>query len=171
MKLYLFFKRKQTQEGHLINDEVTVVPVEVPDDVKDCQLVGSTASIHLYRSTQENIKSKTESNTSDDSVTQPIVEKFECGVPGTAKLSRYKGMIRIGYRRGKATLNQTAPNSVCINNSTKQVFFDATKNESIPYCIQKSKNPELYKYWSSFMDQEYIRQFKAYQNHVKNVTE
>ena len=55
--------------------------------------------------------------------------KYESQVRGTARLVRYKDKIRITYRKGKTTFNKNEPNSVCIDDITKQQFFNAVKRQ------------------------------------------
>lgn len=59
----------------------------------------------------------------------PVGGKYESQVRGTARLVRYKDKIRITYRKGKTTFNRNEPNSVCIDDMTKQQFFNAVKRQ------------------------------------------
>ena len=59
----------------------------------------------------------------------PVGGKYESQVRGTARLGRYKDKIRITYRKGKTTFNRNEPNSVCIDDMTKQQFFNAVKRQ------------------------------------------
>ena len=59
----------------------------------------------------------------------PVGGKYESQVRGTARIVRYKDNIRITYRKGKTTFNRNEPNSVCIDDMTKQQFFNAVKRQ------------------------------------------
>jgi hypothetical protein len=117
MITYLIFKRQELVDGS--NKVVTkVVPVDVPD-IKSGEgwiLSGHTDIINVVSS--NTVEQSEKSSSSEDSVT-----KFNSNVSGTAKLVRMKGVIKIVARRGKKTYNETTPNSVCIDEYTKNEFF------------------------------------------------
>lgn len=87
-------------------------------------------------------------------------EKFESGVAGTAKLIRRKDKIWIAYRN--KTKDTTGPNSIAISDTTKNQFFKSAKenNGGTNFYGFLEEEP-AYKYWNTFMDEEYERQRKA----------
>lgn len=103
---------------------------------------------------------------SDVKTTESDVTKFISNIPGTAKLVRSKGVIRIVARRGKTTYNQTTPNSVCINDFTKNEFFKDCREyhgqgSGIFQFTMKDNNH--YDYWNGVIDKEYQRQKRDYE--------
>lgn len=92
----------------------------------------------------------------------PNGSTFESPVSGTAKLIRMGGDIFIAYRRGKKTLNQTTPNSVCISETSKAQFFAECRRAhgrtSENYRFN-DKEPE-FAFWNKFIDDEYAKQLK-----------
>ena len=162
MKYRLLFKNKQT-------DEVAVVTVEVPEFIKDFQLVGSAKTVSVYEPIEEFktvgkpiLESESKNIQKNSKVESSLPEKFESGVNGTARLSTYKGQIVIGYRRGTASRNQTTPTSVCISDVVKQEFFNDTRDEPIQYRVYKKDNPSLFNKWFTYIKEEYVRQQKNY---------
>lgn len=141
MKYRLLFKNKLT-------DEVAVVTVDVPEFIKDFQLVGSAKTVAVY----ENAETPSENKEVVPSV------KFISNVPGTARLTTYKGKILVSYRRGSNTRNQTTPTSVCINDSVKQEFFNDSRDEPEQFVIYKKDNPSLFNKWFTYIETEYKRQ-------------
>lgn len=156
MKYRLLFKNKLT-------DEVAVVAVDVPDFIKDFQLVGSAKTVSVYEpATVEadiNPPSAT-NNLCNDNEAAPI--KFDSGVAGTARLSTYKGQIVISRRIGTNTRNQSSPTSICINDHVKQQFFDETRNEPTQFRVYKKDNPNLFNKWFNYIETEYKRQLNAH---------
>ena len=93
------------------------------------------------------------------------VEKFISDVAGTAKLVRSKGVIKIVARRGKSTYNQTTPNSVCINDFTKNEFFKNCREihgQGSAIFQFKATDGRPYDYWNDIIDKEYVRQKNKY---------
>ena len=95
---------------------VTGKPLEVLEE--DVEVIDTTAKSESKK--DEKIPEPTE---------VPIGGKYESQVRGTARLVRYKDKIRITYRKGKTTFNRNEPNSVCIDDVTKQQFFNAVKRQ------------------------------------------
>lgn len=157
MKYRLLFKNKLT-------DEVAVVTVDVPDFIKDFQLVGSAKTVSVYEpSTVEvdtNPSSAANNLFNDNEESDPI--KFDSGVAGTARLSTYKGQIVISRRRGTTTRDQSSPTSICINDHVKQQFFDETRNEPCQFRVYKKDNPELFNKWFNYIETEYKRQLNSH---------
>lgn len=162
MKTNLIFKRQETIDGE--TKVVTkIIPVEVPfiNSGEGWILSGHADIIEVMSNT-----SSTESlkNTTED------VTKFESSVTGTAKLVRSKGVIKITARRGKTTCNQTTPNSVCINDFTKNEFFKNCReihgNGSGIFEFRISDG-RPYDYWNQAIDKEYLRQKNVYLNTIK----
>lgn len=170
MKYRLLFKNKLT-------DEVAVVVVDVPDFIKDFQLVGSAKTVSVYEPvTIEDGTTPTSREVKRPEViasTQPVTTKsfnapevapikFDSGVAGTARLSTYKGQIVISRRRGTTTRDQSSPTSICINDHVKQQFFDETRNEPSQFRVYKKDNPELFNKWFNYIETEYKRQLNAH---------
>lgn len=170
MKYRLLFKNKLT-------DEVAVVVVDVPDFIKDFQLVGSAKTVSVYDPVT--IESDTAPNSREvkkpDVIgsTKPATNnlfnadnatpiKFDSGVAGTARLSTYKGQIVISRRRGTNARNQSSPTSICINDHVKQQFFDETRNEPTQFRLYKKDNPDLFNKWFNYIETEYKRQLNAH---------
>ena len=95
---------------------VTGKPLEVLEE--DVEVIDTTAKSESKK--DEKIPEPTE---------VPVGGKYESQVLGTARLVRYKDKIRITYRKGKTTFNRNEPNSVCIDDMTKQQFFNAVKRQ------------------------------------------
>lgn len=95
---------------------VTGKPLEVLEE--DVEVIDTTAKNESKK--DEKILEPTE---------VPVGGKYESQVRGTARLVRYKDKIRITYRKGKTTFNRNEPNSVCIDDMTKQQFFNAVKRQ------------------------------------------
>ena len=95
---------------------VTGKPLEVLEE--DVEVIDTTAKSESKK--DEKIPEPTE---------VPVGGKYESQVRGTARLVRYKDKIRITYRKGKTTFNRNEPNSVCIDDMTKQQFFNAVKRQ------------------------------------------
>lgn len=171
-KYRLLFKNKLT-------DEVAVVVVDVPDFIKDFQLVGSAKTVSVYEPVE--IEADTTPISREKEVegpnvigsTQPVTStlfsapevapiKFDSGVAGTARLSTYKGQIVISRRRGTTTRDQSSPTSICINDHVKQQFFDETRNEPSQFRVYKKDNPELFNKWFNYIETEYKRQLNAH---------
>ena len=169
MKTNLIFKRQETIEG--VTKVVTkVIPVEVPfinsgegwvlsghTDIVEIMTLDEfeTAPITTHVSSVSNEPIEEGANVTVD------VEKFISDVSGTAKLVRSKGIIKIVARRGKSTYNQTSPNSVCINDFTKNEFFKNCRevHGSASGIFQfKPSDGRPYDYWNDIIDKEYARQ-------------
>ena len=158
MKTNLIFKRQITIDG-ISKVEVKIVPVEV-DGINSNEgwILNGHADIITQELTSKTIK--------EDPKKEPLKfgSKFQSNVSGTAKLVRVGDTIKIVARKGKKTLNETTPNSVCISDATKNNFFNDFRHhrESIgdEYCF---KSPTKYfSIWNTYMDVEYNRQLDEY---------
>ena len=95
-------------------------PLTVIEEVLDI-----TSNDGVSAAPQESVTAKKEPETHD----VPVGGSYQSQVTGTARLVRYKDKIRITYRKGKTTFNRNDPNSVCIDDMTKQQFFNAVKRQ------------------------------------------
>ena len=189
MKTNLIFKRNETING--VTQVVTkIVPVEIPhiNRGEGWMLSGHADIIEIIQDnpfenkSADNIPVASEQLQIDDSsymtplaaqmtetmnkeVKTKDVTKFDSNVLGTAKLVRSKGVIKIVARRGKTTYNQTTPNSVCINDFTKNEFFKNCRevhgNSGIFEFRISDGRP--YDYWNDVIDKEYNRQKRNHQ--------
>lgn len=173
MKTNLIFKRQETIEGET-RVVTKVIPVDIPfiNSGEGWILSGHTDIIEIMNTNQFEISSNTQpiitvSNDSpektvcEDTSSVSEVEKFISDVSGTAKLVRSKGIIKIVARRGKSTYNQTSPNSVCINDFTKNEFFKNCREihgHASGIFQFKSSDGRPYDYWNDIIDKEYQRQ-------------
>ena len=86
------------------------------------------------------------------------IRKFPSDVQGTARLIRNNTTIRIAYRNGKQA-NMTDPNSVCINDYDKQMFFNNVRREKgqnvSNWSLNIDDHEQSYKYWNEFIDRQY----------------
>lgn len=168
MKTNLIFKRQVTSNG--ITQVVTkVVPVDIPfiNSGEGWTLSGHTDVIEIMTLDEVETAPITAhvSSVSNEPIEEGTnaainVDKFISNVSGTAKLVRSKGVIKIVARRGKSTYNQTTPNSVCINDFTKNEFFKNCReihgNNGCFEFIPADGRP--YDYWNDIIDKEYVRQ-------------
>lgn len=181
MKTNLIFKRQVTIDG--ITKVITrIVPVNIPNinSGEGWTLSGHTDSLEVCEGVYAHpvapaaieavpvtVHSETITTPVEESVTVTVGKvdkvdstKFESDVKGTAKLVRSKGVIKIVARRGKSTYNQTTPNSVCINDFTKNEFFKNCReihgNNGCFEFIPADGRP--YDYWNDIIDREYTRQ-------------
>lgn len=99
-------------------------PLEVIESVLDVVNTPDESVYHTHDSVKQ-VPIADASNLTD----VPVGGKYESQVRGTARLVRYKDKIRITYRKGKTTFNRNEPNSVCIDDMTKQQFFNAVKRQ------------------------------------------
>ena len=102
---------------------VTGSPLTTVEEVVD--VIDTTSKDRVYGAPQEALTAKKEPETNNVSVGG----SYQSQVGGTARLVRYKNKIRITYRKGKTTFNRNDPNSVCIDDITKQQFFNAVKRQ------------------------------------------
>lgn len=100
-------------------------PLEVLEEV--VEVLDTTSRNSVYDTAVKREPEKTEKISESTDV--PVGGKYESQVRGTARLVRYKDKIRITYRKGKTTFNRNEPNSVCIDDMTKQQFFNAVKRQ------------------------------------------
>ena len=169
MKTNLIFKRQETIEG--VTRVVTkVIPVEVPfiNSGEGWVLSGHTDIVEIMTLDEFETAPITAhvSSMSNDSIEEGTnavidVEKFISDVAGTAKLVRSKGVIKIVARRGKSTYNQTTPNSVCINDFTKNEFFKNCREihgQGSGVFQFDPSDGRPYDYWNNIIDKEYQRQ-------------
>lgn len=167
MKTYIGFKRSIVDPvtGET-RSEIKFVPVDIPelDSREGWKMIGSADSISVL------------DPCSTESVEQQVIpefqqalaplqngDSFESLTTGTARLVRLKNEIKITYRKGKKTLNQTSPNSVCIDELTKNQFFADCRRafgRDSEY-FRFSTYDKEYEYWNGFMDREYQKQLKA----------
>jgi len=164
MKTYLGFKRTVVDKlTGLQSSEIKFVPVSIPGiETKDgWKLIGASDSVYIVPEVSVQQLSIPECE-----VTQPLIPSgasFNSPVEGTAKLVRLKNEIKITWRRGKKTLHQTTPNSVCIDELKKNQFFADCRRAFGDSCDSfrfSTSDPE-YKYWNEFIDREYARQLEA----------
>ncbi len=174
MKTYLGFKRTVVDKSTgAQSTEMKFIPVDLPSiDAKDgWKLVGSSDSVFIVPEVQEETVEQL-------SIPECVVEQdpipagatFESPEVGTARLVRLKNEIKITWRRGKKTANQTSPNSVCISELNKNQFFADCRRafgQSTDYFRFSTTDAE-YKYWNEFIDREYARQL-AEANHKLRV--
>ena len=185
----LIFKRQVTIDN--ITKVVTrIVPVDIPNinSGEGWTLSGHTDSLevcegvyahHVAPSVIEavpiTVRSETIINPREEVVTVAIgtvdkadSTKFQSDVKGTAKLVRSRGVIKIVARRGKSTYNQTTPNSVCINDFTKNEFFKSCREKHGNSGIFEFKQSDgrYYDYWNDIIDKEYQRQKRLYESAV-----
>ena len=104
---------------------VTGKPLEVIEEV--VEVIDTTSRDSVYDTMTKGEPKKDEKT--PESTDVPVGGKYESQVRGTARLVRYKDKIRITYRKGKTTFNRNEPNSVCIDDMTKQQFFNAVKRQ------------------------------------------
>ena len=162
MKTNLIFKR--VVEGRI---EMVMVPIEIPLRKEDGWTLASncdtfdtidTSTIVSAQSdsfTKEYNTEETKSNV--ETVEIPAGGKYQSSVPGSARLIRYKNKIQIAYRKGKTTYNQNDPNSVCISDVHKQLFFNSVKNahgSSVTSWALCASDDE-YQHWNAIMDDLY----------------
>ena len=148
MKTNLIFKR--VHEGSV---EMVMVPVDIPQlnkgegwtlasccdtftkfEVPSEPIVVTGKPLEVLEEDVEVIDTTAKSESKKDEkipepTDVPVGGKYESQVRGTARLVRYKDKIRITYRKGKTTFNRNEPNSVCIDDMTKQQFFNAVKRQ------------------------------------------
>lgn len=185
MKTNLIFKR-QRNTGDKLETVTRIVSVDIPHIVAgegwilaghtDCVEVTPEVSISTlvdFAVKDEAIETVPQSVLTTVEVDSAIeaatfdpdkIVKFESDVQGTAKLVRSKGVIKIVARRGKTTFNQNTPNSVCINDFTKNEFFKNCREfHGNVGCFEfKLSDGKPYDYWNEVIDKEYIRQKNNY---------
>lgn len=167
MKTNLIFKRQVTVNG-VSTVATRIIPVDIPfiesgegwilsghSDTIEVMSDDSADSLSLDKSTQID-------NTESEVHKTSNITKFISDVTGTAKLVRNKGTIKIVARRGKSTYNQTTSNSVCINDASKNIFFQHCRKvfgqATSQFEFTEEDNPKQYAWWSNFIDAEYIAQ-------------
>ena len=167
MKTNLIFKRNETVDG--VTQVVTkIIPVEIPyiNRGDGWILSGHSDIIEIVQDNPFENKPAEQLSMNLDEPEKLILKKFQSDVAGTAKLVRSKGVIKIVARRGKSTYNQTTPNSVCINDFTKNEFFKSCREFHGPSgsFMFSTENVQPYTYWNSVIDREYARQYKKANN-------
>lgn len=175
MTTNLIFKKSVVIDG--VSTVVTrIVPVEVPtiEAGSGWILSGHADIVEVPSSDVVTVmNSVTNEDGAEPTVQTDSIEigsKFESSVSGTAKLVRSRGVIKIVARRGKSTFNTTAPNSVCINDFTKNEFFKSCREyhgQSAGIFEFKSSDDRYYDYWNGVIDKEYNRQLEEYKKKVK----
>ncbi len=142
MKTNLIFKR--VYDGNI---EMVMVPVDIPQlnkgegwtlasccdtftkfEIPTEKITVSGKPLEVLEEVVEVLDTTDKSESKKDEKTPestdvPVGGKYESQVSGTARLVRYKDKIRITYRKGKTTFNRNEPNSVCIDDITKQQFL------------------------------------------------
>ena len=98
-------------------------PLNVIEEVVD--VIDTTSRDGVYDTPPVAVIAKKEPENHD----VPVGGKYDSQVRGTARLVRYKDKIRITYRKGKTTFNRNDPNSICIDDITKQQFFNSVKRQ------------------------------------------
>lgn len=173
MKTHLIFKRQETIEG-VTRVATKIIPVEVPfiNSGEGWVLSGHTDVVEIMNLDEGGTAPITAHVTSvnnksiEEGTNVPVdAEKFVSDVEGTAKLVRSKGVIKIVARRGKSTYNQTTPNSVCINDFTKNEFFKNCREihgQGSGIFQFKITDGRPYEYWNDVIDKEYQRQKRRY---------
>lgn len=160
MKTNLIFKRNVI-DGNITKVELKIVPVEIP---------GIESNSGWILSGHADIISQ-ELDTDTDTVSKPSVEKhvqlpigskFQSDVVGTAKLVRSNNTIKIVARKGKKTLNETTPNSVCISDATKISFFNDCRISNCTNDYSFNSSSKYFNVWNDYMDREYKRQLDQY---------
>lgn len=172
MKTNLIFKKQSTYEG-VLKVVTRIVPVDIPqiNSGEGWTLSGHTDIVEVISSEETDVepnnvqKSSEEDNKNVSKNSSKVDEdftKFISDVPGTAKLVRHKGCIRIVARRGKSTYNQTTPNSVCISDLMKNEFFKMCREvHGNVGCFEfRTSDGKPYDIWNARIDSEYIRQKK-----------
>ena len=184
MKTNLIFKR--VQDG---NVEMVMVPVDIPQlnkgegwtlasccdtftkfEVPSESIVVTGKSLEVLEEVVEVIDTTAKSDPKkgekiSESTDVPVGGKYESQVCGTARLVRYKDKIRITYRKGKTTFNRNEPNSVCIDDVTKQQFFNAVKRQYGPDVSEWSlRSGDLeYDHFNKLIDKFYLNGLTANQ--------
>ena len=179
METNLIFRRAVTLDG--VTKAVTrMVHVNIPeidsgegwtlaghaDVIEICSNVGTTNLAPNVPSTVVVVEEESKPDELVVNNSAPAVSsaKFESAVKGTAKLVRSKGVIKIAARRGKSTYNQTTPNSICIDDFTKNKFFHHCRevfgSDAGIYEFNSKTVPYAYNYWNEFIDKEYSRQLQ-----------
>lgn len=173
MKTHLIFKRQETIDG-VVKVVTKIIPVEVPYiNSGEGWILSGHADVVDVVTDNSPVEIPAQVATSSSEVSKQSEEplKFESDVKGTAKLVRSKGVIKIVARRGKSTYNQTTPNSVCINDFTKNEFFKNCREiHANTGCFEFTmKDGRPYDYWNDIIDKEYQRQKTNYcKKEVKN---
>lgn len=173
MKTYLGFKRTVVDKvTGLQSSEIKFIPVEIPgiNSQDGWKLIGSSDSVQIVPEVTTTIAEQLsipECEVAQDPV--PVGATFNSPVEGTAKLVRLKSEVKITFRRGKKTLNQTSPNSVCISELTKSQFFADCRRAfgRDCDCFRFSTTDPEYTYWNNFIDQEYNRQLTEVNRKLK----
>ena len=170
MRTNLIFKRQTTVDG--VTRTITrIVPVDISQIETGegwllsghADYIETTEDVYVHRLAPD-LKADKHTDCLEKSEDEKI-SKFESRVVGTAKLVRSKGVIKIVARRGKSTYNQTTPNSVCINDFTKNEFFKNCREVHGQGAGIFQFNPSdgrPYDYWNSIIDKEYQRQLAEY---------
>lgn len=165
MKTNLIFKRQEIING--VTKVVTkIVPVDIPNIKSGAgwTLSGHTDIVEIVSIQEAQEQELSETTQDKEPLEKSNIVKFNSTVGGTAKLVRSKGAIKIVARQGKSTYNQTTPNSVCINDFTKNEFFKNCReyhgNNGV-YAFKMSDG-RLYDYWNTIIDKEYERQHKEF---------
>lgn len=183
MKTNLIFKRQVNIDG--ITKVVTrVVHVDIPDIESGegwtlsghSDIIEVCDKVYTHPVAPKSAPVISNFEIPEDPMTGTVAKadsiKFESDVKGTAKLVRSKGVIKITARRGKTTYNQTTPNSVCIDDFTKNNFFKdcrAIHGDAAGLYEFRCSDGKPYDYWNNVIDKEYQRQKDRYNNCVSSI--
>ena len=157
--LNLIFKKTTCIDG-ITKVNMRIVPVTVEDNEIDDSWILASSCDEITGGRCVDVK------TSDCTITVLYPgDKYDSTEQGTARLIRRNNQIFIAYRKGKKTLNQNTPDSVCISDNVKFEYFNDTRNSGI---YIHSDNP-LYNKWSKIIDITYIKGLDEYnkKNHIK----
>ena len=157
--LNLIFKKTTCIDG-ITKVNMRIVPVTVEDNEIDDSWILASSCDEITDGRCVDVK------TSDCTTTVLYPgDKYDSTEQGTARLIRRNNQIFIAYRKGKKTLNQNTPDSVCISDNVKFEYFNDTRNCGI---YIHSDNP-LYNKWSKIIDITYIKGLDEYnkKNHIK----
>ena len=181
MRTNLIFKRQVTENGE--TKVVTrIVTVDVPsiNSSEGWLLSGHTDVVEVVPQCDVTVLSDTVNDVFSCEPAEEVKakldniqsKKFQVNIDGTAKLVRSKGLIKIVARRGKKTYNETSPDSVCIDDSIKDRFFNDCKLyygvRDVVYQFSSVVSPIKYNFWDTFMKKEYDRQHKLYNKNPVN---
>ena len=156
MQKQLIFKRAGYINDKEPHSEIRIVTVDIPElDKNDGWKLIDCADIIVPPSSPKTkpVDAK-KAISAGDSFVSPVL--------GTAKLTRRATKILISFR--KSEKEKTYPNSICIDDKAKQLFFNDVKKIQGPNPTnwEIKSSDSLFKHWNSFIDIEYARQLKLY---------
>ena len=150
--LNLIFKKTTCIDG-ITKVNMRIVPVTVEDSEIDDSWILASSCDEITDGRCDDVKAS-------DCTTTVLYpgDKYDSTEQGTARLIRRNNQIFIAYRKGKKTLNQNTPDSVCISDNVKFEYFNDTRNFGT---YIHSDNP-LYNKWSKIIDITYIKGLDEY---------